>query len=92
MGSLLVVHKDYMKYNLTSIIVIKAAKEWIKNGFKVMVGGSTNPISLKLSKKYGGKLIQEIKLKRNDKEAPIYLIRADVEDLYKLLPQLRPKL
>ncbi len=41
-----------------------------------MVGGSTNPISLKLTKKYGGKMLKEINMKRNGKEAPIYLVEA----------------
>jgi hypothetical protein len=55
-SSLLSVHKDYMKESLSFILALNMAREWAPYGFKHVVGGSTNPFSLKIALKFGAKL------------------------------------
>ena len=79
-GSLLAVHKDYMKENLSTYLLDRAIAEWYSYGFKTIAGISTNPISLKVFERFGGKVMGEIRVKRKGKEAILYPIKADVTE------------
>ena len=88
MASLLVVHKDYMSTKLSNFIIEKGILDGIAYGFKTVVGGSTNPISRKISFKLGGKLIKEVNITRNGKTGKLYLLRNDLADIIKVKSKL----
>ena len=62
--------------------------EGMKYGFKTVIGCSTNPISLNIGKKYGGKLIKQVQITRYEKTAPMYVISVDFKDMIKAVSKL----
>jgi len=74
LGSMLTVHKDFMKYQLSKYLIDYSIKYAIDNGFKYFFGTATNPISRKISLNYGGKILKELTINRNGKDGTITLI------------------
>jgi hypothetical protein len=77
-----------MKEKLSNFLVERAIKDGLAYGFKTIIGCSTNPISLQISTKLGGKLVKQLNLTRNGKTAKMYLLRNDLADIIKVKSKL----
>ena len=78
-----------MNYKLGHLFVYHAYQEFLEFGIECVLGTSTNPISVKVAVNFGGKVLREEKIKRNGKEATMYLCEMRVEDMKE---KFRPKL
>lgn len=91
LGSMLAVHKDYMKGRLSKMIIEHGVRQAVADGFQYIFGTATNPISLKISLQYGADIIKDSIITRYGKQGKMTLVRISLPKLVQAL-NAKPKL